>query len=372
MVEWIMQKAIGAIYKQVFLAPVRVGTLFRKQIEYKKLHVSDLTRKANFIIIGIIGGAILLAAVLFFLLGAVLTLVFMGLIIVLVVLGYLNVEVDYKLKQAQELRAQQYNMGQIAPVEAKSGGQMQKVIALSVIVVGLILCVVGAIVFSTSDPVQVPHSWFQGWGVYEWLFRGIIPLLLLGSMYVLIVHKSSDLLKFTAGFIVVLIVVIGIGKGVGAVWTWAGSLFSGSSASSSNTPGPGFAKYSANSNSARPSAAAPTQPSKGKPVPQSITDAIKEGVVTAQMPPEQLWQELEQNKANYPIQVTCKAADKCFAKVVPNTNGTRWQARANMSVQGFQEYNSKYTALGYRLASHQFYVDGGGVEFHQAVWLKDK
>ncbi len=116
------------------------------------------------------------------------------------------------------------------------------------VVVGLVLCAIGVIVLlnepSTPAPVQASQSWFQGWGVYEWLFRGVVPLLLIGSIYVLIVHKSSDLLKFTAGFIVVLIVVIGIGKGVSAAWAWAGSLFSGSSQSSPNTPSPGFANYS--------------------------------------------------------------------------------------------------------------------------------
>jgi hypothetical protein len=90
------------------------------------------------------------------------------------------------------------------------------------------------------------------------------------------------------------------------------------------------------------------------------------------MPPERLWQELERDKANYPIRVWCYSADKCTAKVVPNVNGTQWQARANMSVQGFQEFNSKYTTSGYRLAYHQYYADVQGVEFHQAVWLKDK
>lgn len=122
----------------------------------------------------------------------------------------------------------------------------------------------------------------------------------------------------------------------------------------------------------QPVAPVPPQPPGGKPVPPAIADAIKEGVLTAQMPPDRLWQELERDKSNYPKSVLCWAADRCAAKVVPNVNGTQWQARANMNVQSFREFDKKYTDLGYRLAARQFYIDANGVEFHQAVWLKDK
>jgi hypothetical protein len=121
----------------------------------------------------------------------------------------------------------------------------------------------------------------------------------------------------------------------------------------------------------QPVPSAPAQPPGGKPVPPAMAEALKEGIFTGQMPPERLWQELERDKSNYPKQVWCKAADTCAAKVVPNVNGTQWRARANMSVQSFHEFNSYYTGFGYRLASRQYYVDANGVEFHQAVWLKD-
>lgn len=122
-----------------------------------------------------------------------------------------------------------------------------------------------------------------------------------------------------------------------------------------------------------PQPVAPTSaPPGGKPLPPDMAEAMKKGMYTAQMPPDQLFRELERDKTNYPIQVWCKAAGTCAAKVVPNVNGTMWQARANMSEQGFNEFNNKYIALGYRLADHHSYFDGNGVEFHQAVWLKDR
>jgi hypothetical protein len=93
--------------------------------------------------------------------------------------------------------------------------------------------------------------------------------------------------------------------------------------------------------------------------------------VTAQMPPEQLWQQLERDTSHYPTNIRCWAADRCAATVVPNVNGTQWQANANMSEQSYQESNRKYTAQGYRLAAHQFYFDANQVAFHQALWLKD-
>jgi polyglycine hydrolase-like protein len=101
-------------------------------------------------------------------------------------------------------------------------------------------------------------------------------------------------------------------------------------------------------------------------------EELNKGFLTPQMPPDRLWQELERDKLNYPIELWCKADGLCTARRIPNVNGTQWQARANMSVQGFSEWNAKYTALGYRLAYHQYYPDVNGVEFHQAVWLRNR
>ena len=129
---------------------------------------------------------------------------------------------------------------------------------------------------------------------------------------------------------------------------------------------------------ATPPAALPQQPvtkpaeqKGGIPVGQVFHGDLNK-IETAQMPPEQLWQQLERDTSHYPTNVRCWAADRCAATVVPNVNGTQWQARANMSEQSFQEFDRKYTAMGYRVACHQFYYDVNQVAFHQALWLKNQ
>jgi hypothetical protein len=112
------------------------------------------------------------------------------------------------------------------------------------------------------------------------------------------------------------------------------------------------------------------EPKGGVPA-EKIFPGGLDRTITAQIPPDQLFGQLERDTSHYPIRLTCWAADRCAATIVPNVHGTQWQARANMSEQAFQDFDKKYTALGYRVASHQFYFDANQVQFHQAVWLKD-
>jgi hypothetical protein len=114
----------------------------------------------------------------------------------------------------------------------------------------------------------------------------------------------------------------------------------------------------------------PAEPRGGIPVDQVFHGDLNK-IETAQMPPQQLWQQLQSDASHYPINVRCWSADRCAATIVPNTNGTQWQAGANMSEQSFQEADRKLTALGYRLACHQFYYDASQVQFHQGLWLKN-
>ena len=94
------------------------------------------------------------------------------------------------------------------------------------------------------------------------------------------------------------------------------------------------------------------------------------GVIIDNISFELLVKKLEQDKSHYPIQVWCHSVAKCGAMVVPNVNGTQWEMRAYMNTQSFQDANTKYSALGYRLVYRQELQNVESI-YYQALWLKD-
>ncbi len=110
MIEWLIEKGIGFVFKQIISAPVKivlkVGFLVRRSIEYRKLHITEVTRKANLYLLGISGGLLVLGAALSLIFGALVATVVTAGCIILIAVGYWNTEVDMDLKRAQEIRAQ--------------------------------------------------------------------------------------------------------------------------------------------------------------------------------------------------------------------------------------------------------------------------
>jgi len=141
--------------------------------------------------------------------------------------------------------------------------ERSKIIALSVVIGGLVVCGIGIVVL-TDQSSSASFSPFHGWGFSDWLIKVLLPILIAGGLYLLIVKHDSTLLKFTTVLVVIGIVVIGIGKGVSGAWYWLDQQFS-STPPASGVVQPGAVRANPQTPSQPVQTSAPVKPKSSIP-----------------------------------------------------------------------------------------------------------